>query len=312
MPAYDHKRRNRTGFFDLAGELRNKVYIYHYDTVRLVELMPTKANYNIIDAHALTLDEFQLRHKDEGVPVQGIRSGKLLGKFTFFEGMKTRWNVTISGLHVANRQVHQECLAMLYRSIAIFVQSPNRIRNFIQVVPKPNLQLIKRFHLDHQTYGSPEYRHNEIWKKKHHVTWMKTCKLVTKELPNIENLHINVDVLDRPLRFNFSESWVKLLFIFGCLKHLNDVEVNVFSSEVERTKINVKDGNIWGQYYPWYVRMLVEQHGAAAELHKLFGKAIAMKIQGFCDDCALEEYRDACQNKHRFWVHPSNMGEHEL
>jgi hypothetical protein len=294
-----------------AKELRNEIYLYHYDTTRLIELMPTNANYTIVDAHALTLDEFRRIQNDENTPIRGIRSGQMLGKFNFFEGMKTHWKFSISGLHLVNKQIHRECLAMLYKSIAIFAQSSRRLENFLTLVTKPNLELITRLHLDHQTYGSPPVRHLEVFKQKHHIKWFKICKFTIKHLPNIGYLRINIKVLDRPLRFQFRESWVKPLLLFGRLKHLEAVKVNIFTPETEKTKIDVKDGCIWGRFYPWYVRMLVDQHSVAAKQHMLFGRAIAMKIQGFCDDCALERYKDACQRE-RFWVHPSNIGEHQL
>jgi hypothetical protein len=234
-----------------------------------------------------------------------IRCGKKMGNYNWAGGMSTRWDHSISGLHVANKQIHRECISFLYGSIAVFAQSSRLLAAFLRVVSTPKLYAITRLQLDHQTYGPPRFRKDSIWKKKEEARWESTCKLAASSLPNLHDLRINIEIRDIPLRFLLGEAWVQPFLHFQKLKQLENVSVRLSSVETMRTKVNVKDGNGWLHHPPWYVRMLVQQNQAVEDIHRLFGMAIAMNILGYCDDCALEQYEEAVRGRHSLWTHPS-------
>jgi hypothetical protein len=153
----------------------------------------------------------------------------------------------------------------------------------------------------------------EIWKRKHDEKWVETCKLVVRKLPNLQELTINLDVRDIPLRFTLHEKWVKpLLFFTNRKAKFKNVHINIFTSEIRNSYIDVKDGKKWTGWAPWYVRILKERHDGVREMHRLFGKAIAKRIMGFCEDCSLEEYRETLEEKldGDVHMHASNTGIH--
>jgi hypothetical protein len=213
----------------------------------------------------------------------------------------------MSGLHVASKHIHRECMLFLYGSINVFAQSSRLLTNFLGVVSRPNLYAITRLQLDHQTYGSPRCPKNNIWKTRQEQRWEYSCKLAATSLPNLHDLRINIEIRDKPLRFLLSEAWVRPFLSFQELKHLKTVSVTLFSGESMNTKVNVNDGNMWQHYPPWYVRILVQQNHDAEDLHSLFGTTVAMKILGYCDECALMEYEKVVRGKDRVWNLPSIM-----
>jgi hypothetical protein len=73
--------------------------------------------------------------------------------------------------------------------------------------------------------------------------------------------------------------------------------VHVFSPFRRSTFIDISDINRWLGFSPGYIRQLVRNDFGNNELHELFGLAISMKILGYCDDCCLEELRDALSGR---------------
>lgn len=93
---------------------------------------------------------------------------------------------------------------------------------------------------------------------------------------------------------------------------LQYIKIRVFTPELAHTFVNAWDDKLWATYRPWYVRMLKERHENTKELHRLFGLAIAKKVRGFCNDCAMEEYLEAMKEKFDgdANMHASNTGLH--
>ncbi|QDS72885.1 hypothetical protein FKW77_007595 [Venturia effusa] len=244
-----HRPKKRS-FLSIPAELRILIYQHHYDTVRLIELMPKMAPYRVIDAHQVSNAKDQVSKRNDAQN-QSIRSGGPLGKYNRATGMKTKWHLSISGLHLINKQIASECLTFMYASINLMTQSYKRLSNFMTFVPHETLKQITRFQLDHQTYGHPQHLDDEIWKKKHDDTWVETCKLAVRKLPRLKDLTMNIDVRDIPLRFTLSESWVRPMLFFAHRKSsLQNIKIKVFTPELAQTYINAWDDKLWERYQP--------------------------------------------------------------
>jgi hypothetical protein len=210
--------------------------------------MPKCANYTVSDAHKITMNN-SVRDENECPLV--LRCGKPLGKYIHVEGLKTQWQFSASALHLVNKQISRECMSFLYSTITVFTQSSNRLDNFFSVVPKQNLEHVTRLNLDHQTYGEAKDISQVTWKPKHDTKWDRTCKNAVMQLPNVQELQINLDVRDVPLRFSFREPWVKTLLHFRRLQSLKHVSVCIITPEISNTWVNVWSGKQWGRYQPW-------------------------------------------------------------
>jgi len=222
-----------------------------------------------------------------------IKFGGTLGKNKFFHSKNTKWATSVTGLHLVNKQIFQECLGYLYKRIILFSDTSRRLISWIETVRPQRLALLEQLYLDHVTYGDPKLFDNAIWKVKSDEKWAEACRLAVKAFPHLIKLVINIDVHDGPFRFGLNEPWVQPLLYFKQLQELKEVEVHVHSPCRRRTFIDVNDANRWEGFPPAFVRQLVNNDKGNNELHELFGLAISMKILGFCDDCCPEELRDA-------------------
>lgn len=103
-----------------------------------------------------------------------------------------------------------------------------------------------------------------------------------------------------------------MLFFAHRKSTLKDIKITVSTPELARTHVNAWDDKLWERYQPWYVRLLKERHDNTKELHELFGRAIAKRVEGFCEHCAMEEYREALKEKFdgEANMHASNTGSH--
>ncbi|KAE9982951.1 hypothetical protein BLS_005156 [Venturia inaequalis] len=269
-----HRSKKRS-FLSIPAELRIIIYQYHYDTTNLIELMPKTAPYRVLEAYRIHSKGPISQRKD--APKQGIRSGDPLGKYNRATGLKTRWQLSISGLHLSNKKINSECLLFLHGSIKLMTQSYQRLSNFTAVVPKKSLKQITRLQLDHQTYGHPQNREDEVWKKRHDETWMRTCKLAVKKLPGLRELTINIDVRNVPLRFTLNESWVKPMLLFALRNStLQYIKIRVFTPELAHTFVNAWDDKLWATYRPWLFGLAIAKKG---DDHMQANKAQAQHAQ---------------------------------
>jgi hypothetical protein len=259
----------------IPKEIRNHIYSYVFDAVTLVCLMGQ--NYLIPKASHPSKDHM-------------IKFSGTLGKNKFFHGKNTKWATSVTGLHLVNKQISRECLGHLYNRIILFSDTSRRLISWIETVSPHRLALLTQLYLDHVTYGDPKLFDNGIWKIKSDYKWAEACRLAVQSFPHLTKLVINIDVHDTPFRFSLKEPWLQPLLYFKQLQELKEVEVHVHSPYRRSTFFDV---NRWEDVPAFYVRQLVINDKGNNELHELFGLAVSMKILGFCDDCCLEELRDA-------------------
>ena len=259
----------------MTKEIRNQIYGYVFSAITLVCLKGP--NHLIADASQPS--------KERTIKFSGT-----LGKGTSFRCNNTKWATSVTGLHLVNKQIARECLGYLYNSIVLFSNTSRRLINWIQNVHPRRLALLTQLYLDHVTYGDPKFFGDNIWKGKSDHTWAEACRLAVKAFPHLTKLVINIKIHDVPFRFGLGEHWVQPLLYFKHLQELKEVEVHVFSRCRRRT-------TLIDLVYPppFYINEFVAMamDNGSIELHELFGLAISMKILGYCDECCLEELRDA-------------------
>lgn len=272
----------RRNLLTMPKEIRNQIYDYVFNGTILVCLMGQ--NHLISEASHPSEDRI-------------IKFSGTLGKNRSSRRGITKWATSVTGLHLVNRQISRDCLAYLYSNIVLFSNTPRRLICWVQTVQPRRLARLTQLSLDHVTYGDPKLFDNGIWKVKSDYTWAEACRLAANAFPRLTKLVINIDVHDVPFRFGLDEHWVQPLLCFKQLQDLKEVEVHVFSPFRRSTFIDVNDINRWAGFTPEYIRQLVANDNGNNELHELFGLAISMKILGYCDDCCLEELRDALSGR---------------
>lgn len=297
-------RKKRYHFLNLAGELRNQIYGYVFDSGALVKMIPegrvervtpSRGTFFKLSHNQLSYTPTTPQKKVESTPMPTLRCTRVLGKYNRVEALNTKWATSFSGLILTCRQVHREAILYLYASTTFSFHSPNRLHSFLTVVQPANLAAIKRLHLTHATYGQPYDPGHNVWKAKHDEKWARTCALAAANLPHLEELKISLDVLDVPLQFNLKAAWIQPLLLFGRLA-LKSAEVHLSSMYTSRPVSSPPSA--------------CRTHEAYVALHQLFADAIGRKILGWDDDSAVEAYRTSCLGKYKDYIAVFNRNEH--
>jgi len=303
-------RKKRLGLLDLAGELRNQIYAYVFNSGAVVKMVPKghveRAAPSSGTSFKLIHNQFRSiviepQQKKDNAPVPTLYCTRVLGKYNRMEGLNTKWSTSFSGLVLTCRQIHREAVIYLYANTTFSIHSSNRLNSFLTYVRPTNLAAVKRLHLSHCTYGQPSKASDGIWKGKHDANWVFNCKLAVADLEHLEELKISLYVHDVPLRFSLKEAWVQPLLLFAALP-LTSAEICLSSRYI-------------GQPVGLPVRCRMarearEKREAYMALHQLFADAISRKILGWDDESALESYKDGCKGQYKDYIADFNRDQH--
>jgi hypothetical protein len=267
--------------------VRNKIYQHYFADDAIIELLSKSSHYDIPKVKGST------HHNTTRV----IRCGEPLGSYSRVLGLNTKWDTSASALHLVNHRVYFESLTVLYGSVVFFFQAPTQILTFSKIVGRSKLPWIKRLHFDQHTYSHPRALEDEKWREKNKASWSRTCAFLSRGMPSLEELHINMILTDSPLRFSFGESWAVPLFEFGMLSHLKDFQIKLDSRFLQGCKIDPTDLMQCIYMSPQQVRNAVECYQTAQLMHQFFAGALAKKIQGASGFCAVQGYREMCKER---------------
>jgi len=301
------KRQKRVFFLELPGgkilavepilvgtnqvqnpEIRNQIYSYVYDKSIVLDLK----------GKAYGIKEASVPEAETNIVIETpLGSRKPLKPFGN--------GGSVSALYICNRQISKECLAFLYCQVILLSRQASQSMAFFRTVRASTSQHLRHLQLHHSTYGDPKLFEYRKYKAKHDRKWAETCMLAVMRFPNLTSLCINLCVNDTPYRLDLKEKWIQPLLFFERLQHLKTVEVHIFSCWRRATEIDKNNLRLWQGSSPQAVRQLIQNHHGNVEIHELFGAAIAKKILGFCDDCALEEFVEAINEKWWFITHQS-------
>jgi len=297
----------RCRFLEVAGEIRNQIYGYIFDSTTVIEMMPAGAPYRILAVHvpARKNSIFYAQAKDTAAKRKPCRSrnatdkaqkspariccSRVLGKHELVNAASTNWKTSVPGaaLCLTSKQFHAECTAFLYASASFFFQSPNRVANFLTKTPQVYLDNVTRLQLEHVTYGEPINPDNIVWKTKHDAKWAAVCAQAAAALPRLQELSIVLDVREVPLRFWPRESWIKPLLSFTTL--LSHTHPNPKSGDPEPhlQHVSVRIRSVYLKPDVFEDKKLTQ---ACHVLHWEFGKVVQRMVLGWDAESAMLEY----------------------
>ncbi|KAJ9668741.1 hypothetical protein H2201_000985 [Coniosporium apollinis] len=309
----------RCHFLEVAGEIRNQIYGYLFDSTTIIEMMPASAAYRILAVHAPARKNPNLYTQAKGTAAKPkpprrrnamdktqksparICCSTVLGKHDRINIASTNWKTSVPGaaLCLTSKQFYAECTAFLYASASFFFQSPNRVANFLTKTPQVYLDNVTRLQLEHVTYGEPIDPDNIVWKTKHDAKWAAVCAQAAAALPHLQELSIVLDVREVPLRFWPREAWIKPLLSFTTL--LSHTRPNPKSGDPEPhlQHVSVKIRSVYLKPDVFEDKKLTQ---ACHALHWEFGKVVQRKILGWDDESAMLEYVELAlkpESKHR-------------
>lgn len=288
------------GFLSLPGELRNQIYQYCFEADRVFRCEIAAKGSKLVEertkkktvklwAGAFATDHQVLKYdavvKKDDPPTVIIRMSRQLGKYTAVQGLQTKWSTSLFAINLVCKQLHAETLPYIYTKTTFVFDASTRIINFLNVVPKTNLEHITKLHLHYTTYGCPRMLNDRIWQEKHNKSWISACSSASKKLTGLRTLKIWLFVTENAVRFNLREPWVSPLLQFRRRKwRLDTVNIDF------RTRWSgcTFDGR-------------QEVARASEHLHRLFGGAIRDAILGAKEHEAMGAFKETWDGEYHMW-----------
>ena len=304
-----HNKRGRHCIITtIPGEIRNAIYGYVFDSIVIVEFMPSHHTQ-----YLLPYQEGIVYPSECGTDVPTVRYTGNLGKYNRISGMATKWKTSVSGIHLASKLFFRETITFIYRCNHFYFQSSCKLDNFLTVVNGINLKAVTSLSLSHVTYSEPRKAVDRVWKIRHDTKWEATCRKAASLLQNLKSLHIVIKLRENPLKFAFDEAWVQPLLCFShlpldiaCFKIISDYSDP--SSQVHTTIRTPGARHDLVQD----IRNSTRKATVCEELHEAFCDAIAARVFGLDEEEALEAYRHLVLLKYKNICKALPFCEHEF
>ncbi|KAH8726265.1 hypothetical protein GQ44DRAFT_706032 [Phaeosphaeriaceae sp. PMI808] len=309
------------GFLSLPAELRNQIYAYCFESEFRCEIAakgrqfkerkrPTVKLYsNVLQPNP---QAFRPKHYGGEKSSITVRISRRLGKYNIVQGLQTNWAESLHAIHLVCKQVYAETLTFLYHKTVFVFDAPNRITNFLSVVPKSKLEFITKLHLHYTSYGCPTWDKDRIWQDKHHKSWVRACSSASRTLVGLHELKIWMLINNGALRFNLRQNWVLPLLQFRRIARSSPNITNTSQSgEVTQRKrgLEVVEVKFRTQWSGFQFNGNQEVAKASEDLHRLFGNAISYAILGRKEESAMAKYNVAWDVKYKLWQYHLSYGK---
>lgn len=182
-------------FFDLPGEIRNRVYdlVVEESRVLIVRNHPNK-------------EWVHLQQADPTHKRKRPRS-RLYGQFT-------QHGAGASLLYTCH-QMNAEAVEYVYARTTFRFENMNTIHKFFDTVPAAGAQSIKALEVLQRGYGEPQWTDDREWKLRHDDKWKKTLGRVREKMLALQTLTLNITVFDWPCRLEMDAPWANTLLNFA-------------------------------------------------------------------------------------------------
>ena len=337
MPARPvSRKKNSCGFLDLPGELRNQIYGYCFQQGFQCDFAGKDAHLRAREPKVLSARKSSIfvpcpgkdpkkarmpeTSKQEGLPIS-VRVSRTLGRharrshiqhrmsdyiaghYQRINGLDTCWETSLCPFFLVCKKVYSESIGFLYENTTFGFDSPSRITRFLNVVSKQNLSKVRKIQLYYHTYGDPKWIRDVRWQERHRDSWSRACKAVAKQLINLNQLHAWIHVHKTPIKLNMQQDWIRPFFWFRqCREPTKTIAKSL-------TTVNVQVESFWSGPYAFDQENLC---GISADLHRIFGQAIASAILGASEDEAMEAFSDAWESKYAGWKHHLRFASTDL
>lgn len=216
-----------TGFLDLPGEIRNRIYtlIFPERQLLLRFFHPKKAlkstsgrpgpesskRLKQLYAVSLPLNDGGHHQREIGLPAQLLR---------------------------VSCKLYEEIMPLLYSSVALHFESMKAVNCFLNGASSQGMEYLTKLAITHRGYGEPNQTGHTRWKKLHDERWLATCKRIAKEMTGIQHLKLSLQICDWPCQLNLSASWAKPLFFLKGPNGLDRVDVSLHSCSFDKKRLD--------------------------------------------------------------------------
>ncbi|KAJ8106908.1 hypothetical protein OPT61_g9228 [Boeremia exigua] len=303
------QRKKKLRFFDLPGEIRNRVYKYYFQDTYRCEFVGKGCDFSFVAPKTVKLlsNITSPRRSHEKRQSTSEPEKPLIVRFPHPDqprlGCRTAhprtWLNPHGALVVVCKQTYKETLPLLYQRTTFIFQAPRRITDFLHNVPTPNLTHLTKLHLHYTTYGNPRCTRDVIWQDKHLASWTRACKAASKCLTTLRALEIDVWLNDTTPKFSLRQAWLQPLWHFRRLACGSDSTRSKLPAHALRTvEVRVRT-RLWAHGFEANTRLAA----ACRRLHVLYGLGIGKAILGAAEVEAMAEFEEAWNGEYRMWRH---------
>lgn len=186
---------NTNRFFDLPGEIRNKIYgmVVDHAQISLACNHPNKelAKRQILEPGA--------KHKRPRSRLLKESDDSGLGGSMLF----------------VCRQMHHEVIQLIYERTTFSFNSMNAIHKFLNISPPTGTSSIEHIHVTHIGYAEPQWTDDREWKFRHDAKWNATLTKMRASMPALQHFSLRYTFFDWPCRLETDASWTKPLITFA-------------------------------------------------------------------------------------------------
>lgn len=194
-------QRRKTGFFDLPGEIRNKIYDLIIPFNRIL----------------ITAKHTKRPVAKDGSPSRGhprrSLGHKLLSKHV--TGMVRTFIRVPVGVLLVSRAVHHEVISMIYARTEFCFHSLFTLNRFMNRAPKQGLENIRKIEIKHHTYGEPHLLADRMWKIAHDRSWDNTCERVPVAMKRLQSLVLVLSLNEWPIELKVDERWARTVMMLA-------------------------------------------------------------------------------------------------
>lgn len=180
------KRKAKTGFLSLPGELRNEIYKYLIPECRIL-ITCNKPNKELSRAKNVWSEQ-NVEHK---------RPRPRLCHLLDLNQVEQGLGIT-KDLLLACKQVRYDVELYLYSRTTFCFSSTKALHRFLNTASKPGLQAIRNLEILHKGYGLPEMTEHQRYRDKYYERWTKACMQVGEQLSGLQYLKLEAHMRDWP------------------------------------------------------------------------------------------------------------------
>jgi hypothetical protein len=233
------------GFEDLAGEIRNRIYLLAIEPrdIEIQWLVKQKSlTHSVYRFERKYLDQVEPWGSSKDVrilrPAYGPRAKAILkqsrAKLNAAKDPKQpvpkllRFRHRLAALLFTSKMISMEALTLFYSIHSFGFTSRSLLEKFLATIAPAAKASIYRIYIQHGTYGDPYQWDNIAWKTIHDGKWERLCERISEEMTGLEDLRVHLRINDHPIRLDLSAEWTASLLVFSG-KNLKNFHVELVS-----------------------------------------------------------------------------------
>lgn len=218
------------GFFDLPGEIRNKIYEHVFDERRVVvrkahgrKKVGADDNKPVGGGQRPSDTREDSQHSNTNKPSKtytGLYVKKSIIQGKVFRSSNKEAHVNVDILFTC-RKAYEEGICYLYANTTFYFGSFKSIRRLLRHCRSEALASIRHLELYHVIYGEPALTVDREWKMRDDDRWLKVCISMSEQLTGLQTLRLDLRICDWPTQLNLEASWAQPILELGKRKFLD-------------------------------------------------------------------------------------------